>query len=133
MQALAAAQLQDNELRSTFRGLAHNSIRMFPELNLLTFFSSRNIPSPVNWRPSNRGGYSNADFQRLYDAYSVQVDKDKGVDILVDALKVLSQDVAALPMFEYLIAYSQHADLKTPLQRASYAGHLAPWEWEWIR
>jgi ABC-type transport system substrate-binding protein len=95
---LPAAQAQDNEVRSTYRGLYSNNIGL-GESALLGHTSGR-IPRPENrWNGSNRGGWTNPEYDRLAEAYAVTLDRSERAQQVAEMVRLFTDDVAAASLF----------------------------------
>jgi peptide/nickel transport system substrate-binding protein len=94
--------------------------------------SASEIPSAENrWRGSNRGGWVNTEFERLNGAYASTLDRSASNQLVLQMMKVVSEELPALPLYYNVGAQAYSADLRGPLLSASTAG--AVWnihEWE---
>jgi peptide/nickel transport system substrate-binding protein len=68
--------------------------------SLFAGLTTRSVSRPENnWAGSNRGGYANPDYDRLYDGFSrslVRAERDR---YAVQLAQVLTQDVAAISLY----------------------------------
>jgi peptide/nickel transport system substrate-binding protein len=95
---LPAAQAQDNEVRSTFRGLYSNNTPP-GEAGIVNHTSSR-IPRPeTRWNGSNRGGWSDAEYDRLADAFGMTLDRAERNRQVAEMVRIFTDDVAAISLF----------------------------------
>jgi ABC-type transport system substrate-binding protein len=95
---LPAAQAQDNEVRSTYRGLYSNNIGL-GESALIGHMSCR-IPRPENrWNGSNRGGWVNPEYDRLGEAYAITLDRNERAQQVAEMVRLFTDDVAAASLF----------------------------------
>ncbi len=95
---LPAAQAQDNEIRSTFRGMYSNNTPP-GEAGIVNHTSSR-IPKPeTRWNGSNRGGWSNPEYDRLADAFAVTLDRAERNRQVAEMVRIFTDDVAAISLF----------------------------------
>lgn len=89
---LPAAQARDREARQTFPGMASRGGGL-SERSMTT----DEIGSPANrWTGENRGGWSHAEYDRLYEAFSSTLDRGERVRHVVQMMKLLSEE---LPLF----------------------------------
>lgn len=94
---LAAAQAQDNEVRSTFPNMYSNSIGQ-GESALLNH-ESRRIPGPNNrWSGGNRGGWSNPEYDRLLEAFGTTLEPEKREDLVTRMVRIHTDDAGTLSM-----------------------------------
>lgn len=86
------AQVQNNEIRSTFPGLSATSG------GSPNGFTSRLVGGPeTRWTGGNFGGYINAEYDRLIEIYDTRLEKSERHAALVQAVKILSEEVATIP------------------------------------
>jgi peptide/nickel transport system substrate-binding protein len=63
-------------------------------------FDSTRIPTPENrWVGANRGGWSNAEFDRLLNAYATTLDRTDRTRHVVQLAKIFTEEVAAIPLY----------------------------------
>src|SRR5439155_7100806 len=87
---LSAAALRDNQLRSSFPGLYVASS------SRLESFAAASIPTAVNrWNGSNRGGWINVEYDRLWQAFNGTLNPFERINQLIGMLKLLSDEVPA--------------------------------------
>ncbi len=95
---LPAAQAQDNEVRSTFRGLYSNNTPP-GEAAIVNHTTSR-IPKPeTRWNGSNRGGWSNPEYDRLAEAFAVTLDRAERNRQIAEMVRIFTDDLAAISLF----------------------------------
>lgn len=129
-QDIPATRTADTELRSTFPGFAvqFNNVN---ESTTLNKYLTSSIPVPPRWTGFNRGGWSNAQFDRLADAYFKTLDRPARNTILVQAMKLLLDEMIAYPLYFRQRAMGHGASLQLPFQRHAYGASLRVWEWQW--
>ncbi len=107
---LAAAEARDREARQTFPGMASRG-GGYEERSLTT----ADIGSAVNrWTGDNRGGWSNADYDRLFTEFATTIDRAERTRISVQMLKIISDEVPVYPMYLGLQVNTQVAGLSGP-------------------
>lgn len=95
---LPAAQAQDNQVRSTFPGIYINNVPGGEAA--LGRNTTAEIPRADNrWRGANRGGWSNADYDPLADAFASTLDRDERVRQAIEMAKIYTREVPAIPLF----------------------------------
>ncbi|MPZ15986.1 MAG: hypothetical protein GEU73_16450 [Chloroflexi bacterium] len=100
---LPAALAQSGEARATFPGFYAFSTSLGDRA--LRNFASAEIPSTENrWTGSNRGGWSNAEYDGLVSRYQVTLDRNERVRQMAEMARLLS---------DQLPAYSLYYDLGT--------------------
>lgn len=121
----------DAQFRASFPSLTGTGSELSgdPPVGNLT---AAEIPGPDNrWRGSNRGGFNNPEFERLASAYDATLERTARNQLVVQLMKVVSEDLPAIPLYYNLGAQAHSADLHGPLLSASTAG--AVWnihQWE---
>jgi ABC-type transport system substrate-binding protein len=94
---LPAAQAQDNEVRSTFPGMYSNNTTQ-GESALLNQVSGR-IPGPNNrWSGSNRGGWSNDEYDRLGEVFSTTLDRSEREQMVGQMVRLHTTDVGTISL-----------------------------------
>jgi ABC-type transport system substrate-binding protein len=127
---LQLAQMRDGQVRSTFPGLytAGNGA----EEKSLGNWASSSIGSPANrWVGSNRGGWSNGEYDRLWEAFNATLERSERNRHVVGMMKVLSEDVGVLILFNSIDVTAHAATLRGPHPQA--IDDLVSWnvhEWE---
>jgi ABC-type transport system substrate-binding protein len=87
----------DREFRSKFAGLNPTALTIeIPETMLAAV--SEGCPRPPRYAGNNRGCYSSAEFDRLYDVAATSLDRNERGNAVVQALKILSEDVGKIPL-----------------------------------
>jgi peptide/nickel transport system substrate-binding protein len=95
---LAPAQAQDQQLRATFPGLYHNS-QSIGEPEVFNMLSSA-IPGPENrWIGGNRGGWVNAEYDRLGLALGSILDRQERGQYVAQMMRILTDEVPVISMF----------------------------------
>jgi peptide/nickel transport system substrate-binding protein len=94
----AAAQARDGQLRNTHPGLSTTSGPAGD--GTLADHISTEIPRPENrWSGSNRGGWSNPEFDRLAETFNTTLDRGERVHLLVGMARVFSEDAAVISLY----------------------------------
>jgi len=86
------AQVQNNMVRSTFPGLSATSG------GTPVLFKTELAGRPENrWTGGNFGGYINPEYDRLVEIYQTRLDRTERYAAIIQALKLLSDEVATIP------------------------------------
>lgn len=130
---LPSAQAQDNEVRSTFRGLYSNNIGS--GVSALIGHTTARIPRPENrWNGSNRGGWSNAEYDRLAEAFAVTLERAERSRQVAEMVRIFTEDVAAISLFFRVQPWVYVAGLKgidrDVAPEASVAWRIHQWTFE---
>lgn len=91
---LPAAQVRDLEARHTFSGistLGTMAADLFP--------TSETGTPEKRWAGQNRGGWSNAEYDRLWEAYKSALDRNERNRNMIQLMKVVSDEVPAIPLY----------------------------------
>jgi hypothetical protein len=93
-----AAQARDTQLRNTAPGLTTTSGPAGE--GTLVDHARAEIPRPENrWTGSNRGGWSNPEFDRLAQAFSTTLARAERTQLLVQLAHVFSDDAAVISLY----------------------------------
>jgi peptide/nickel transport system substrate-binding protein len=105
---IPAAQEQDLVQVSTYPALRIEQ-SVFPGTSKM---ASSLIATEANrWAGSNRGGYSNPEFDRLYDAVIFSFDRAVRDQATIQALKFASEELPILPLYYLSLASAHTANL----------------------
>src|SRR5581483_9514779 len=97
---LPAVQVRQNEVRDAFPGISTPGAAGGSERGTLEYLTSRQIGKPENgWTGANRGAWSNPDYDRLWDAYNVTLDRAERDRIAAQMLKMVSDELPAWPIY----------------------------------
>lgn len=125
--AAPPAQAAQGEIRSTFPALAANFFGAGP-YGSMDFFISSALPTPENrWVGNNRGGWSNPEFDQLYEQWNRTLDQETLVKLTADIWRVHSEDLAGLPLYFNSSVRAHVAELNGPEDTGFRNIH----EWEW--
>jgi peptide/nickel transport system substrate-binding protein len=92
---LPAAQALDGQVRATFPGMFTSAAP--PGENPLQTFGTAGTPRPENrWNGSNRGSWSNAEFDRLVDAYTVTLDRNERIPQIAQMAAIFSDELPSI-------------------------------------
>jgi len=128
---LSLAAGRDNEVRATFPGLTQVGLSSKDEA--IRQFISSQIGSPSNrWRGDNRGGWSNPDADRLYEAFNSTLDEDQRTRDWVELAKLISDQLPVFVFYPNIRVRAFTSDLKGP--DVGSPNTLPRWnmhEWTW--
>jgi len=129
---LSEVEDSDREFRSTFPAFSQANTGL-DEPTLLIKLYSGNIPTAANrWTGSNRGGWSHAEFDRLYEAVTQSLDRNDRNQAVVDAMKLVNDELPVFPLYYNYIVTAHGAALAGPQEYApggSGGFNVARWEW----
>ena len=88
---------RDREFRSKFSGL--NPTALVIEVpDTMVFGLSDTCPRPPRYPGSNRGCWSHAEFDRLYQVASTSLDREERGNAIVQALRIVTEDAGKIPL-----------------------------------
>ena len=98
-------------------------------------YTSEQIPRPDNrWRGDNRGGWSNPDYDRAFEAYNTTLDRTKRIRHLALMDQILTEGVPVIPLFFSAETNAHVGALVGPVARQtpnSSGTFLYIHRWEW--
>jgi peptide/nickel transport system substrate-binding protein len=126
---------RDRETRASYPGFSSRGGGI-DELN----FTTREIAGPVNrWGGENRSGWSNAEYDRLYELFNRSIDRTERIQHFTGMQRLLSEHVPVVVLHFYMRVNAHAADLVGPAAEVQAIGTLTPtaaqtWslhEWYW--
>jgi peptide/nickel transport system substrate-binding protein len=127
---LPSAQAQDGQARSSFPGLFTFSVPL-GEITLAAAGTAGNSGPENRWTGRNRGGWSNPEFDRIAEAFTVTLDPSQRVQQIAQMVRVFSDDLPAISMYFNAIPLAHTSALKGPgnvAQQAEVAWNIYEWE-----
>jgi peptide/nickel transport system substrate-binding protein len=125
---VTAAQAANQEFRSTFPGLSVAQTTM-GEDTALGKLVSWNVPGPTNrWTGTNRGAWSHPEYDRLVTEFNSSLEREKQLDLITQAMKLMSEEVAAIPLY-YSYDVAAHTSGLTGPRDAVNFWNIHQWEW----
>jgi peptide/nickel transport system substrate-binding protein len=130
-QALGAARLTDREFRATRPGF----FVVGASDDLFSGYDMDSIPTPENrWTGSNRGGWANPEFHRVWQALNGTLEQSERTRQMVELERLFNEDVGAIPLYFGLVITGHAGNLKGPVARMTPDAPNAiqnSWLWEW--
>jgi len=124
------AQAQQGDLLGVFRSLSTTSGSQGK--NSLSSFATSSISRSENgWRGMNRGGWSNPEYDRLVDAFTTTLEPDQRTQLLLQAVRLWSEQLAAIPLYfnPSVLAYpSALTGVKVVAPSAEMSWNIHEWE-----
>ncbi|HEY3118517.1 MAG TPA: ABC transporter substrate-binding protein [Chloroflexota bacterium] len=120
----------DNESQSTFPALFLTS---GTGDNRDKFRSDAIATAASNWVGGNRGGYSDPEYDRAYGILRTSLDQNVQNQASVDALKLLSDQAAAVPLYYSYDVVAHSPDVTGPIAPAVAQGvarKVEAWHWQ---
>jgi len=129
---LSEIEDRDPQLRATYPALGTANSGL-SEQTLLVKVYSGNIATAANrWQGSNRGGWVNAEYDRLYEAFIATLDRGQRNQQMTQAMKLLSEELPIFPLYFGYFVVAHVAGLQGPTTYAP--GGWSTWNaasWEW--
>ncbi len=123
---LPVAQANDGQALSTYQAFNNGSTAI---TSTWTKFDGRNVAAPENrWTRSNRNGWMSAEYDRLYALFDRTLDRREGSQIRVQMLKLLSDEVPGLPLYNSAGVTGFARGLHGPVLGGS-TWNVHTWEW----
>lgn len=127
------AQQRDGQVRGGFHGLYLGGGGI-GEKDTLPNLVSSTIPRPENrWVGLNRSGWSNPEYDRLFEAFTTTLPRPERDRLVLQMAKVYTEDVGNIPLLFYPSVVAHTAALRGP---RTYVGtSIVVWnlhEWEWV-
>ena len=126
-----AAAANASEIRMTYKGMLIWPVSSFS--NALDGFSSQAIGTEANrFRGSNYGGYRSAEYDRLYAEFGVTLDPQQSQDLVARMMKIVADDVAAIPMYYVALGVAYRTGIVGPTgaapDQAANAWNIHTWD-----
>jgi peptide/nickel transport system substrate-binding protein len=122
LSVLPQAAVSDAQYRASFPSLTGTGSVVGAEPPINNYRAAQ-IPSPATrWRGSNRGGWINEEFERLAEAYDTALEPAESKRAIVQLMKVISEEVPAIPLYYNLGVQAHVANLRGPLPSSSTDG-----------
>jgi peptide/nickel transport system substrate-binding protein len=96
----SSSRAVDEMTKGTFPGITLNNNTVGRrDFGLDKFISSRIGGPHDNWAGGNRMGWSNPEFDRLFDTWTTSVETSQRTARLLEMMKILSDELPALPLY----------------------------------
>jgi peptide/nickel transport system substrate-binding protein len=130
---LAPTQLRDGRLRASYPAWVITQGGGSTEATL-DFLTTNLTPTPANrYSGNNRGGWVSLEYDRLWHAFNTTLDRAERNRQVGQMLRILSEELPALPLYFNLAPTAYLASLKGPEMPARIPDPLVTWnihEWE---
>jgi ABC-type transport system substrate-binding protein len=127
--SLSAVNLRDPLLTKLFPGMSATS-----GAGAFSIFTSKQIPTAQNaYNGSNNGGWVNADYERLLDAFSSTLEPDERTKQVAALARIWGEELPGVPHYFNTVinVWSSSLSGVTPRTKTvvSPLDHLNLWEW----
>ena len=115
---LSNTESVDPQVRSVFPALYINASSILESQQMALYSPGEVTTAENHWRGENYSGWNNPDFGRLVDAFNVTFDADERTQQRAQMAKMLTEDVASIPLTynPNLYAYVATVQNVTPVQ-----------------
>lgn len=128
---LSQVEDRDRQIRATFPAFAAANTGLDEGTLYLKLYSANAATAATRWAGSNRGGWSNREYDRLYELITTSLDRAERTQAIVQAAKLVSEEAPMFPLYYNYLVQAHVAELRGP--RAYAPGGNATWnvhEWE---
>jgi peptide/nickel transport system substrate-binding protein len=129
---LSAAQAQDGQARASFPGLYTFSTGQ-GDGALRSLATSQIIRPETRWSGTNRGGWSNPEYDRILDVFNTTLERDQRIQQMAQLIRILSEQLPAISLYYDLSPIAYVSALTGPGPVAPDASGLVGWnvvDWE---
>jgi peptide/nickel transport system substrate-binding protein len=128
----SSARAVDDKTKGTFPGLTLNNNTLQPGLGLNKWLTA-NVGGPWdNWTGGNRMGWSNQQFDQLYEQWVSALEPAQSVQLLGQMMRVLSEELPSLPLYYNFQIVAHVAELQGPeaiTPDNTRYGNIHQWQW----
>jgi len=120
-----------NEYRTTFPDM-YTSTTGAQEVQLDVFSSAQIATAAKRWAGNNRGGWENAEFDRLWNAFNSTLDRKERDRQVIDMMKVVTDQLPGIMLYFNVDPLAHSAAIKGPELQTPET--LVLWnmhDWEW--
>jgi peptide/nickel transport system substrate-binding protein len=126
------AQLRDGLAVATFSGI-HITGAAGWERDMGRFSSSQIRRPETRWQGLNSGAWSNAEYDRLWDAYNTTLDRSERIGQIAQMEKIFTEELPAIPHYYTPVVAAHGGALSGPVARTTRdcveLVHIYRWEW----
>lgn len=132
-QTLGPARLADAEFRALIPGLFTGGAAVLD--SRLRQHSVSDIPKLDNrWQGNNRGGWANADYERLWLAYNSSLGRAERIQQIAQMERLINEDVGSIPHYFTVVVNAHTRNLEGPVVRMTPDAPLSIYDiqnWRW--
>jgi peptide/nickel transport system substrate-binding protein len=128
----ASQRASSDEFKATFPGMTTNYNTLNRDYGMAKNMTAR-LATPENrWSGSNKIGWSNPEYDRLYDTWNTTLDRAERNDRFVQMLQLVSEELPAFPLYFNFEVVAHVASLQGPPLAAPEGaryGNIHEWQW----
>jgi peptide/nickel transport system substrate-binding protein len=122
-----ASLATDNEYRSFLPAMAVTKSSV-PDRTLNSKYATETVAAPENrYGGTNKGGYSNPDYDKLYTAFNSTLDRGEANKLTMEIARFASENLPGLPLYYDLQVTAHISALKGPLGDNFW--NIQEWTW----
>ena len=122
----------DNQTRHTFPTMLNWSTTGQPDEWFTTYTAGKTPSAENRWTGNNGGGWFNAEYDRLAEAFATNLDQNQRNQLMVDMGRVLSDQVPIVPLYYNLDVVANTASLRGVLVAPDGSIGFNVHDWEMI-
>ncbi|HEY3118567.1 MAG TPA: ABC transporter substrate-binding protein [Chloroflexota bacterium] len=130
---IATSLFGDGQVRASFGTMQLTGTGGF-ERGLGSNLTTPSISRPeTRWTGSNRGAYSNPEYDRLWDRYNQTLDQAGQIQVLAQMEKIFTEEIPTIPMYYQPTITPYRTGLMGPQLRSGGNSDtlFKIWEWYW--
>jgi ABC-type transport system substrate-binding protein len=128
----SSSRAVDDKMKGTFPGLTLNNNTLQRGLGLNKWLTS-NVGGPDdNWVGGNRMGWSNPDFDRIYNLWSTSLDRTESTNYLVQMMRIFADELPSPPLYFNFQVVAHTGALSGPqpiTPDSTRYGNVHEWTW----
>jgi peptide/nickel transport system substrate-binding protein len=126
---LSAVQVRDNQARATFPTIGMVLSGGYAAVTGPAAFTTAQTGTTANrWSGANRGGWSHAEYDRVYDAFTTTLDANERTAQIVQIYRLLSEELPGFPMYFDVKILAHAPGLKGP-ETGSPLWNIHQWDY----
>ena len=108
-------QVRDDQVRHTYTGMSMPGSGAVNERMQLPYLTIAQIGRPANrWKGSNRGGWSNSEYERLFESFNSTLVRSERNQQVIQMMKIISDELPTLPLYYNVYVIAAVANLSGP-------------------
>jgi peptide/nickel transport system substrate-binding protein len=128
----SSSRAVDDRMKGTFPGLTLNNNTLQRGLGLNKWLTS-NIGSPAdNWVGGNRMGWSNPEFDRVYNIWATTLDRTESTNAMIQLMRIFTEELPSPPLYFNFQVVAHNGALRGPqpiTPDSTRFGNVHEWSW----
>jgi peptide/nickel transport system substrate-binding protein len=123
---MPTVQAQSGQIRASFTGLFTSGAGSGE--SILANMTTAGIPRPENrWTGSNRGAWSNADYDRLFEAFTTTLDRAERNRQIIAMMKIFTEELPDFALY-FQPSITAHVSELTGVDQSGNGWNVQTWE-----